>query len=123
VTTFFSALSTGAIYTLLALGFNVVFVSAGMFNFAQAQFMMVGTFISYWVAVQLHLPEQPGSHLQGYEELHLHLRVLRRPVQSRQQMRDAMRECGRRAIDRRLLLPRFASEFMRGVLSERNEAG
>lgn len=60
MTTFFSALSTGAIYTLLALGFNVVFVSAGMFNFAQAQFMMVGTFISYWVAVQLHLPVALG---------------------------------------------------------------
>ena len=60
MTTFFSALSTGAIYTLLALGFNVVFVSAGMFNFAQAQFMMVGTFVSYWVAVQLHLPVALG---------------------------------------------------------------
>lgn len=60
MTTFLSALSTGAIYTLLALGFNVVFVSAGMFNFAQAQFMMVGTFVSYWVAVQLHLPVELG---------------------------------------------------------------
>jgi branched-chain amino acid transport system permease protein len=60
VTTFLSALSTGAIFTLLALGFNIAFVSAGMFNFAQAQFMMVGTFVSYWLAVQLHLPVELG---------------------------------------------------------------
>ena len=41
MTTFFSALSTGAIYTLLALGFNVVFVSAGMFNFAPAALLEI----------------------------------------------------------------------------------
>jgi branched-chain amino acid transport system permease protein len=56
VTVLLSGLSVGALYALTAVGFNIVFVTSGLFNFAQAQFMMAGTFVAYWTAAQLHLP-------------------------------------------------------------------
>jgi branched-chain amino acid transport system permease protein len=56
MTIFLSGLSVGSIYALVAIGFNIIFVTAGIFNFAQAQFVMVGTFIAYWVSAQLQLP-------------------------------------------------------------------
>jgi branched-chain amino acid transport system permease protein len=37
----------GAVYTLVAVGFNVVFVASETFNFAQPQYLVVGTFIAY----------------------------------------------------------------------------
>lgn len=51
--TLWSGLSIGAIYVIVAVGFNVVFVASGSFNFAQPQFLMLGTFISYWVTTTL----------------------------------------------------------------------
>jgi branched-chain amino acid transport system permease protein len=47
VTIFWAALSTGAIYAAVALGYNLVFVASNTFNFAQAQFVMIGTFTAY----------------------------------------------------------------------------
>ena len=35
---------------------NIVFVSSNTFNFAQAQLMMVGTFVAYTGLVTLKLP-------------------------------------------------------------------
>jgi branched-chain amino acid transport system permease protein len=49
-------LSQGAIYGLVALGYNIVFVSSNVFNFAHAQLLTLGTFIAYWAAVTLKLP-------------------------------------------------------------------
>jgi branched-chain amino acid transport system permease protein len=60
MTVLWAGLSTGAIYVLAAIGYNVVFVTAGVFNFAQAQFMMIGTFVAYWVSAQLRLPVAVG---------------------------------------------------------------
>jgi branched-chain amino acid transport system permease protein len=56
VTTAWSGLALGAIYALVALGYNVVFVSSGTFNFANAQLVVLGTFVAYWGLVQLKLP-------------------------------------------------------------------
>jgi branched-chain amino acid transport system permease protein len=56
VTILWSGFSTGAVYVLAALGYNIVFVTAGVFNFSQAQFIMVGTFVAYATSAQLHLP-------------------------------------------------------------------
>ncbi len=56
VTTLWSGLATGAVYVLTALGYNLVFVTAGVFNFAQAQLVMVGTFVAYATTSQLHWP-------------------------------------------------------------------
>ncbi|MFI6433806.1 branched-chain amino acid ABC transporter permease, partial [Rhodococcus oryzae] len=44
------------VYTLVAIGYNIVFVSSNTFNFAQAQLMMVGTFVAYTGLVTLKLP-------------------------------------------------------------------
>src|SRR2546430_10281649 len=56
VTTIWSGLALGAIYALVALGYNVVFVSSNVFNFAHAQLVMLGTFLAFWGTVTLKLP-------------------------------------------------------------------
>jgi branched-chain amino acid transport system permease protein len=56
VTTVWAGLSVGAIYVLVALGYNIVFISAGTFNFAHAFLLMVGVFLAYWGLVQRGIP-------------------------------------------------------------------
>lgn len=53
--TLWSGLSLGAIYVIVAVGFNVVFVASGSFNFAQPEYLMVGIFLAYWVSTTLEL--------------------------------------------------------------------
>lgn len=55
MTTIWSGLSLGAIYALVAIGYNVVFISSGIFNFAQATMLTLGTFLAYVGTVTLHL--------------------------------------------------------------------
>ena len=54
--TIFAALSTGAIYVIVAVAYNLVFAATGVFNFAQAQFVMLGTFVAYVGLVTFELP-------------------------------------------------------------------
>jgi branched-chain amino acid transport system permease protein len=56
ITLILSGLATGAVYALVAIGYNIVFVSSKTFNFAHAQFMMVGAFVAYAGIVLLNLP-------------------------------------------------------------------
>ena len=56
MTTLLAGLALGAIYALIALGYHIVFVSSNAFNFAHAQLVMLGVFISYWGLVTLKLP-------------------------------------------------------------------
>jgi len=56
VTLVWSGLALGAVYALVAIGYNIVFLSSRTFNFAQAQLMMVGTFVAYTGLVTLRLP-------------------------------------------------------------------
>ena len=56
MTILWSGLALGAVYVLVAIGYNIVFVSSNTFNFAQAQLMMVGTFVAYTGLVTLKLP-------------------------------------------------------------------
>lgn len=51
-----AGLAMGAIYVMVAVAFNIVYVASGTFNFAQPQFLMVGTFIAYWLVVGQDLP-------------------------------------------------------------------
>jgi branched-chain amino acid transport system permease protein len=51
-----AGLALGAIYGLVALGYNIVFVSSGVFNFAHAQLLMLGTFVAFFGTVTLGLP-------------------------------------------------------------------
>jgi branched-chain amino acid transport system permease protein len=56
VTLIWSGLASGAVYALVAIGYNIVFVSSQTFNFAQAQLLMVGAFVAYSGTVTFHLP-------------------------------------------------------------------
>ena len=56
MTTIWTGLSVGAVYALVALGYNVVFLSSGALNFANASLIMVGVFITYWAVETEHLP-------------------------------------------------------------------
>jgi len=52
----FSGLTTGAIYALLALGFVLIYKSAGILNFAQGELAMIGAFLCYTFAMLYDLP-------------------------------------------------------------------
>jgi branched-chain amino acid transport system permease protein len=47
MTIFWAGLSVGALYAAVAVGYNMVFVATSTFNFAQAQYVMLGTFIAF----------------------------------------------------------------------------
>jgi len=46
----------GSIYSLVALGFVVIYKSTSVLNFAQGEFMMLGAYVCLSLAVQYHLP-------------------------------------------------------------------
>ncbi|HTX63938.1 MAG TPA: branched-chain amino acid ABC transporter permease [Acidimicrobiales bacterium] len=56
MTIIWSGLALGAIYTIIALQYNIVFVASGVFNFAQAQIAVTGTFFVYFLATTAHIP-------------------------------------------------------------------
>lgn len=56
MTIIWSGLAIGAIYALVATGYNIVYIAQKTFNFAQAALMMLGTFLVYLGIVILHLP-------------------------------------------------------------------
>lgn len=56
MTLIFGGLALGAVYALVAIGYNIVFISSRTFNFAQAQLIMIGAFVAYTGLVTLHLP-------------------------------------------------------------------
>jgi branched-chain amino acid transport system permease protein len=49
-------LALGAVYALVAVGYNIVYISSKTFNFAQAQLMMLGAFIAYDGLISWTLP-------------------------------------------------------------------
>jgi branched-chain amino acid transport system permease protein len=51
-----SGLVDGAVFALLALGFNIIFSTTRILNFAQGEFLAVGALLSYSLSVQHHLP-------------------------------------------------------------------
>jgi branched-chain amino acid transport system permease protein len=56
VTTIFAGLAVGAIYAIVAIGYNIVFIASRVFNFAQAQFVMIGAFTAYAVSSASDVP-------------------------------------------------------------------
>ncbi|SDH51757.1 branched-chain amino acid ABC transporter permease [Pseudonocardia oroxyli] len=56
MTTLWAGLVVGAIYALVAVGYNIVYIASGVFNFAQAQFVMVGAFTASVAATTIGLP-------------------------------------------------------------------
>lgn len=43
-----AGLATGSIYALVALGYNMTYLTAGVLNFAHANLMVAGMFVAYW---------------------------------------------------------------------------
>lgn len=56
MTIIWSGMAIGAVYALVAIGYNIVFISQKTFNFAQASLMMLGAFITYVGIVVMQLP-------------------------------------------------------------------
>jgi branched-chain amino acid transport system permease protein len=56
VTTVWVGLTLGAIYVVVATGYNIGLTVAGVLNFAQAEFLTLGAFLAYWVVVTLGWP-------------------------------------------------------------------
>lgn len=52
----FSGLTVGAIYGLVAVGFNIMFNSASIMNFAQGQFVVLGGLIMVTLTTKLGIP-------------------------------------------------------------------
>lgn len=58
-------LTQGSLYALVAVGYNIVLLAAGMVNFAYAAFVMVGTYLAYATTVQMGLPWPVGIAAGG----------------------------------------------------------
>jgi branched-chain amino acid transport system permease protein len=56
ITTIVSGLVVGSIYALIALGYNMTQVAAGVLNFAYPNFIILGAFLAYWLTGLLGLP-------------------------------------------------------------------
>ncbi len=52
----FSGLSTGAIYSLIGLGFAIIFNSTGIINFAQGEFVMLGGMVTWFFLSVTKMP-------------------------------------------------------------------
>jgi branched-chain amino acid transport system permease protein len=83
---FFSGVTNGAIYAIIALGFSMLFNTTGLINFAQGEFVMFGALclISLWKG--LNLPLIPaflltvvGVSLVGVALERLAIRSVRKP--------------------------------------------
>lgn len=48
MTDIIAGLATGAIYAMVALGYNMTYLASGVLNFAHANLMVVGMFVAYW---------------------------------------------------------------------------
>lgn len=60
MTTVWQGLVLGSLYALVAVGYNIVLLSAGMVNFAYATFVMAGTYVAFAVTVEYGLPSPVG---------------------------------------------------------------
>lgn len=56
MTVVWSGLAYGALYCLVAIGYNIVLLATGMFNFAYAQLVMLSTYMVYEATTVLGLP-------------------------------------------------------------------
>lgn len=51
-----NGLLVGCLYGLIAMGFNIIYSSTGVINFAQGEFAMLGALFTYQFTVKPHLP-------------------------------------------------------------------
>jgi branched-chain amino acid transport system permease protein len=55
MTLIYAGLAVGAIYAIIAYGYNLTITTAGVLNFANAHMTMVGTFVAAWALTDLGL--------------------------------------------------------------------
>ncbi|MDR5699435.1 branched-chain amino acid ABC transporter permease [Agromyces aerolatus] len=60
VTTLWAGLSIGAVYALVAIAYNIVFIGTRVFNFAQAYILMICTFIAVEASAKFGIPLIPS---------------------------------------------------------------
>jgi len=53
---FFTGITLGSIYAMVALGFNIIYNATGIINFAQGEFVMLGGMIMVWLSIAVGLP-------------------------------------------------------------------
>ncbi|MCS7150477.1 MAG: branched-chain amino acid ABC transporter permease [Caldimicrobium sp.] len=53
---FFSGLTVGAIYALIALGFNIIYNTTSILNLAQGEFVVLGGLLMWYFLEKIHLP-------------------------------------------------------------------
>lgn len=51
---------TGLLYSLVAMGFVVIYRASRVFNFAQGEFVVIGAFLVWWFTLDLDLPTWLG---------------------------------------------------------------
>ncbi|OLF06679.1 hypothetical protein BLA60_30935 [Actinophytocola xinjiangensis] len=56
MTIVWSGLAVGAVYALVAIGYNLPLSQSGVFNFAHGQFVVLGNFLAWFAMVELGLP-------------------------------------------------------------------
>jgi branched-chain amino acid transport system permease protein len=82
-----SGLSTGAIYSLIGIGFSIIYNSTGIINFAQGEFVMLGGMLTMFFLELLKLPlwaaipcAVAASTIAGILFERLAIRPLRQPT-------------------------------------------
>ncbi|MEU5879992.1 branched-chain amino acid ABC transporter permease [Spirillospora sp. NPDC047279] len=48
MTDIIAGLATGAVYAMVALGYNLTYLASGVLNFAHANLMVLGMYVAYW---------------------------------------------------------------------------
>ncbi len=56
IETIIIGLTAGAVYALIAMGYNVVFASTGVLNFAHGEFFMAGMMLGAYISVSMGIP-------------------------------------------------------------------
>src|SRR5260370_25062465 len=51
-----NGLVVGCIYSLVALGFVIIYKSSGILNFAQVEFLLLGAYVFLAIVTQAHVP-------------------------------------------------------------------
>jgi branched-chain amino acid transport system permease protein len=59
----FTGITIGAIYGMVALGFNIIYNATGIINFAQGEFVMLGGIVMVWLTTAFKIPLLPGFFL------------------------------------------------------------
>ncbi len=52
----FTGITIGSIYAMVGLGFNIIYNSTGIINFAQGEFVMLGGMVMVWLTTMVNLP-------------------------------------------------------------------